>query len=432
MSSSHPIRVHGIDPDRWPDVAEVPRRPIHAAVAGSLFRGAARVLPIRVVLPNGHEFGHGGTADPVLKVNRPKDFYGRVGTAGLIGFGEAYMAGDWEAAEPSELPVALEVFARRMDRLVPKHLQHLRRLFLDRQPVSDDNTVSGSRRNIGRHYDLSNDLFALFLDPSMSYSSAIFDADSATSADGLARDNAAETLESAQHRKIDRLLDQCKVGDGSTLMEIGTGWGELAIRAAQRGARVTTVTISTEQAELARKRAAAAGVSDRVEILLQDYRQTSGTYDAVISVEMIEAVGVAHWPTYFSTLDRLLRPGGIAGLQAILMPDDRMRASRNTYTWIRKYIFPGGQLASIQSVRESLRVHTTLVETDLRMFGSHYAETLRRWRAEFEARATEVDELGFDQTFRKMWSLYLAYSEAGFRSGYLDVGQFTFLKPGGR
>ena len=428
MSNVHPIRVHGIDPDRWPDVAAVPRRPIHAAVAGALFRAAVRMLPIRVVGPDGHETGHGGAGAPVLHIARPRDFYARVGTAGLIGFGEAYMAGDWEAADSAELPKALTVFARRMDRLVPKPLQVLRRVFLLRQPSADDNTVTGAKRNIGRHYDLSNDLFTLFLDKSLTYSSALFEADVSVDPDALELAAAKEDLTVAQHRKIDRLLDQCGVREGSTVLEIGTGWGELAIRAAQRGAQVTSITNSTEQADLARKRAQAAGVSDRIEIKLQDYREAAGSYDAVISVEMIEAVGIAHWPMYFSALDRLVRPGGKVGLQAILMPDDRMRASRDTYTWIRKYIFPGGQIPSLESIRSSVSAHTGLIETDVLHFGAHYAETLRRWRAEFEERAGDVDQLGFDTTFRRMWSLYLAYSEAGFRAGYLDVAQFTFQK----
>jgi cyclopropane-fatty-acyl-phospholipid synthase len=432
MSNPHSVRVHGIDAERWPDVAAIPRRPIHGAVAGALFRAAVRMLPLRVVGPNGHEIGRGGKDAPVLRVPRPNDFSARVGTSGLIGFGEAYMAGDWEAADSAELPVALTVLARRMDKLVPKPLQKLRRVFLLRQPSADDNTVSGSKRNIGRHYDLSNELFTLFLDKSLSYSSALFDQDPAMDADDLRGATSGEDLTVAQHRKIDRLLDQCEVGPGSTVLEIGTGWGELSIRAAQRGAKVTTITISTEQADLARQRAAEAGVADRIDIRLQDYRETTGKFDAVISVEMIEAVGVAHWPTYFATLDRLVRPGGKVGLQAILMPDDRMRASRDTYTWIRKYIFPGGQIMSVEAIRDALAVHTTLTETSMLGFGMHYAETLRRWRGEFEDRAGDVDQLGFDETFRKMWSLYLAYSEAGFRAGYLDVAQFTFAKPGVR
>lgn len=443
--------MHGVDAQRWPDVAHPPRRPIHAAVARALFRAAVARVQVRVVSPDGHEIGRGAPHDPEMRLVRPDDFYARVGTSGLIGFGEAYMAGDWDA-DSAALPAVLESFARQIDRLVPRPLQRLRPVFLRRLPDQERNTVKGARRNIARHYDLSNELFALFLDPSMTYSAALFDvnvdvdgvgvgaADGALAnraggarldPDAVRESAAGQSLASAQHGKIDRLLDDCAVGPDCEVLEIGTGWGELAIRAARRGARVTTVTISAEQAELARARAADAGVADRVDVQLRDYRQTDGEFDAVLSVEMIEAVGAEHWPTYFDALDRRTRPGGRVGLQAILMPDDRMRASRDTYTWIRKYIFPGGQIASIESIRDSVRSGTTLVETSLRTFGAHYAETLRRWRARFEQREADVDRLGFDRTFRRMWSLYLAYSEAGFRSGYLDVGQFAFVKPAG-
>ena len=213
------------------------------------------------------------------------------------------------------------------------------------------------------------------------------------------------------------------MAEGTRLLEIGTGWGGLAIRAAARGASVTTVTISVEQALLARERIARAGYADRVDVRLQDYRQVTGEYDAVVSVEMVEAVGWNHWPAYFAALDRLLAPGGKVALQAITMPHDRMLATRDTYTWIVKYIFPGGHLPSVQAVHEQVAATSLRITDELRM-GSHYAETLRQWRRTFLDRAPEVAELGFDEVFRRMWSLYLAYSEAGFASGYLDVVQF--------
>jgi cyclopropane-fatty-acyl-phospholipid synthase len=280
--------------------------------------------------------------------------------------------------------------------------------------------VEGARDNIRRHYDLSNELFKTFLDESMTYSSAIFDGEPY---------RAAEDLGQAQRRKIDRLLDVTKVGAGTRLLEIGTGWGELAIRAARRGAEVTSITISVEQAELARGRIAAAGLAERARVLLQDYRTTRGEFDAVVSVEMIEAVGANHWDEYFATIDRLLAPGGRVGLQAILQDDYTVLATRDTYTWIRKYIFPGGQMPSAESIDRTVNAATSLRVCDRYSFGRHYAETLRRWRERFEQRAAEVARLGFDETFRRMWSLYLAYSEAGFRTGYLDVAQFTLTKP---
>ncbi|WP_109509604.1 SAM-dependent methyltransferase [Nocardioides speluncae] len=413
-TASPPTRT--IDPARWPDVARVPQRPVRAAVARRLARRAVTGLPLRVVLPDGTSWGAGGQDDPTLRLVRPDAFFQRLGAGALIGFGEAYQAGDWET---DDLAGVLTVLASRLSTLIPAPLQRLRRAAVRRRPRREVNTIAGARQNIQRHYDLSNELFALFLDESLTYSSAHFAGEPAAS-DG-------EELADAQRRKIDRLLDVAKVRPGTRLLEIGTGWGELAIRAAGRGARVTTVTISGEQAELARRRMAAAGLSDAVEVRLQDYRQVEGEYDAIVSVEMIEAVGWQHWPEYFSTLDRLLAPGGRVGLQAITMPHDRMLATRDTYTWIVKYIFPGGHLPSLTAIHDQVG-RTSLEITDQLAFGAHYAETLRRWRRAFLSKAEAVDRLGFDETFRRMWSLYLAYSEAGFRSGYLDVVQLGMEK----
>jgi len=194
---------------------------------------------------------------------------------------------------------------------------------------------------------------------------------------------------------------------------------------------VRSVTLSAEQRELATARAAAAGVSDRVTIELLDYRDVTGSYDAVVSVEMIEAVGYHFWPTYFATLDRLVAPGGRVAIQAITMPHDRMVASRKTYTWIQKYIFPGGMIPSTEAIMGITERHTRLRTVDMVSLRPHYAETLRMWRERFVARRDELVALGFDEVFRRMWELYLAYSEAGFRSGYLDVYQWTFA-PSGR
>jgi cyclopropane-fatty-acyl-phospholipid synthase len=417
MTVTRTVPAPGVDPLRWPDVATVPHSPVRAAVVRRVFGRAARRLPLRVIESGGRSYGGGSATDPVMRLVRPSSFFHRLGATGTIGFGEAYMAGDWTA---EDLAGVLCAFAAHVRELVPAALQRLRGMVLRRQPAHDDNTVEGARRNIQRHYDLSNEMFALFLDESMTYSSALYNGDPAGSADDLA---------SAQRRKIDRLLDCAGVRAGTRLLEIGTGWGELAIRAASRGAQVTSLTISTEQAELARRRIAEAGVADRVDVLLRDYRTTAGRYDAVASVEMIEAVGANHWADYFRTVDRALVPGGRFGLQAILQDDDSLRRVGETYTWIRKYIFPGGALSSVESIQRTVSRHTSLSIADRLSFGKHYAETLRRWRARFEARGAELARLGFDETFRRMWSLYLAYSEAGFRTGYLDVNQITLAKP---
>ncbi|MER7680156.1 cyclopropane-fatty-acyl-phospholipid synthase family protein [Streptomyces sp. NPDC096934] len=402
-----------VDPARWPDVVTPPEASrARTAVTRAVLARALRRLPLQARFADGGRLGTGG---PVIEIHDPDAFHRRIGTGGLVGFGESYMAGEWDAPD---LVAALTVLADHAARLIPEPLQRLRGLWAPRRPEAQRNTPAGARDNISSHYDLSNDLFALFLDETLSYSAALFRGFPAS----------WPLLASAQHRKIDRLLDLAEVGPGTRLLEIGTGWGELAIRAAARGAQVTSLTLSGEQRDLARRRVREAGLEDRVSIRLCDYREAEGTYDAVVSVEMVEAVGAEFWPVYFSTLDARLAPGGRAALQAITMPHDRMLASRDTFTWIQKYVFPGGLLPSVEAVEQVTREHTRLRTTRRDPFGAHYAETLRLWRERFTERADEVDALGFDATFRRLWTFYLAYSEAGFRSGYLDVQQYLFTK----
>ena len=409
------------DATRWPDIATVPRNRVRAAAARALFARACSQLPLQVIQSGGPPLGAGLPGSPVMYVDSPVDFYQRVGASGLIGFGESYMAGDWDSPD---LTALLTVFAESVDTLVPAWLQPLRRIAVRRIPDANEPTIAQARRNIGRHYDLSNEMFALFLDPTMTYSAALFDCDAA----GLpVRPPAGEVaakaaLTRAQHRKIDRLLDLTGVGPGCRVLEIGTGWGELAIRAARRGARVRTVTISTQQHALAVERVADAGLSGRISVELADYRELAGQYDAVLSGEMIEAVGERYWPDYFAALARLTTPGGRIGLQAITMPHQRMLASRRTHTWVLKYIFPGGLIPSLTAI-ESTAAASGLVVADRFSFGPHYAQTLQLWREQFRANSGQLTGLGFDDVFRRMWTLYLAYSEAGFRSGYLDVCQ---------
>lgn len=409
-----------LDPGRWPDVARVPAAGLRAPLARTLLRQVARRLGLRIELPGGDILVSAPAHAPVLRLRRPDAFFRRVGAGGLIGFGEAYQAGDWDSPD---LVALLTVLAGSMDTLVPPRLQWLRRWYAEHRPTDQRNTPEGARRNIQRHYDLSNELFALFLDPTMTYSAALFDTD---------RHGAPlagwELLEQAQHRKIDRLLDLAEVGDGTRVLEIGTGWGELALRAARRGARVVTLTLSAEQQQLAQQRVGTAGYGDRVSVRLCDYRSAEGSYDAVLSVEMVEAVGRDYWPHYFSTLDRVLAPGGRAALQAITMPHARMLASEQTHTWIGKYIFPGGLLPSVEAIEQTLTGHTSLRLTGRDGFGAHYAETLRLWRERFGDHRPHVRALGFDEVFDRMWEFYLAYSEAGFRSGYLDVQQLLLTR----
>jgi cyclopropane-fatty-acyl-phospholipid synthase len=404
----------------WPGVARPPaglKAQVAGKAAGALFRAAARRLPLRVEYPDGSVLGTGEADAPVMSMVRPEDFAVRIGDNGLIGLGESFMAGDWEA---SDLAGVLEVFASSVDTLIPVPLQKLRSLYLPRAPRQERNTEQNTRGNISRHYDLSNELFANFLDSTMSYSSALFPASA-----GQPAEVGWDALAGAQRAKIDRLLDKAGVGEGTRLLEIGTGWGELALRAAARGATVYTVTLSSEQQALAQQRIEEAGFSGQVTVGLQDYRAVEGEYDAVVSVEMIEAVGYEYWPVYFQTIDRVLAPGGRVAIQAITMPHGRMLATRNAYTWVHKYIFPGGFLPSVRAIESVTEQHTTLRVRERRGMGDHYAATLRLWEERFLQRAAEVRELGFDGIFQRMWLFYLCYSRAGFQSGYLDVQQIV-------
>jgi cyclopropane-fatty-acyl-phospholipid synthase len=412
-----------IDPVRWPDVAAVHGSAVRGEIARVLFSAAVSRLPLRVQLNGGRCLGAGLDGAPVMAVHNPAAFFTRLGSGGLIGFGESYLAGDWDCADLTGL---LTVFAANVRDLVPSPLRRLRRLAGRRHPSADEQTRDGARRNIGRHYDLSNEFFALFLDETMTYSAALFE----TAADG-APVAAEQVLVQAQRRKIDRLLDQAGVGPGSRLLEIGTGWGELAIRAGRRGAVVRTVTISARQRELTARRVAEAGLTGQVSVELRDYRDVDGQFDAICSAEMIEAVGERYWDTYFAQLDRLLAPGGKVALQAITMPHDTMRASRHTYTWIQKYIFPGGLIPSVTAIEDCLARGTRLRVRGRHDFGAHYAQTLGIWRDRFRARTSEVAALGdeFDETFVRMWLFYLCYAEAGFRAGYLNVSQLTLERP---
>ena len=405
-----------VDASRWPDVAALPVQNHRSVIARQLFTSGVTRLPIRVEMPGGKPLGSQDPDAAVMQLVRPGSFFRRVGSSGLIGFGESYMAGDWEA---DDLAKVLTAFAQRASVFIPPFLQKFRTLATRKQPSSQEATKANSRQQISHHYDLSNDLFKLFLDEGLSYSSAYF---------VTPRVATFDDLHDAQYRKIDRLLDATGVKAGTRVLEIGSGWGELAIRAAQRGATVRTITLSSEQRELALERIEALGLSDKIEVVLEDYRDTHGEYDAIVSVEMIEAVGYAFWPTYFNQLDRLLAPGGRVGLQAITMPDDRLEASKHTFTWIQKYIFPGGLIPSVEAVHRCVEQSTDLEIIDEMPFGMHYAQTLKLWRERFEGNAAAVDALGFDAVFRRMWSLYLAYSEAGFRANYLDVVQFTLQK----
>ncbi len=375
-----------------------PHAPARARIARTLFERTVQRLPgLAVELPDGRVLGDGGA--PRMHIDRER-FFHRLGAHGKIGFGEAYMAQDWRA---EDLPGVLSPFAAHVSTLVPRPLRRLRRLCDPPLPAAEQNTVQGAAGNIRRHYDLSNELFALFLDDTMTYSCALF--------------QPGDTLEAAQTRKYQAMCDLVELQTSDHLLEIGSGWGGMAVHAASTtGCRVTTATISPAQQRLAQQRILRAGLSELIDVQLCDYRHLTGRYDKIVSIEMFEAVGEAYWPTFFGVCDRLLAPAGVAGLQTITMPHRRYVASRRTYTWIHKYIFPGGLIPSTEAIERALTEGSHLRVARMREIGHHYATTLRIWRERFLARRDEVVRLGFDDVFVRMWEFYLAYCEAGFRT----------------
>ncbi|HEY0388275.1 MAG TPA: cyclopropane-fatty-acyl-phospholipid synthase family protein [Gaiellales bacterium] len=385
-----------------------PRAPIRSRIARALFEQTLdRIEGLEVIGPDGRAI----RADPgAPRMEITSDaFFDRLAAAGKIGFGEAYMAGDWLA---DDLVAVLEAFAARLTSLVPQPLQRLRRLYEPRMPADERNTEPGARSNISRHYDLSNELFATFLDETMTYSCAVFEP--------------GDSLADAQRRKYRAIADLAGLRADHHVLEIGTGWGGMAIHAASTvGCRITTITLSKEQHALTTERVRAAGLDDRVDVLLRDYRAMEGRFDRIVSIEMFEALGEEYWPVFFGVCDRLLAPGGRMALQTITMPDARYRASRRSYTWIHKYIFPGGLIPSEQAIDQALAGASELRVAGRRDIARHYAPTLRAWRERFLAHWEDVRALGFDDTFRRMWEFYLAYCEAGFRTGAIGDVQLA-------
>jgi len=344
------------------------------------------------------------------------DFFPKLVWGGDVALGETYRAGDWETARLADL---LKMLAENWDQMIQNHPWTARwgRLKAWGFHRTRGNTPSGSRKNIQAHYDLSNDFFKAFLDASMTYSSAFYE-------------EAGSSLEEAQKAKIARLLGKAQLGPGDHLLEIGTGWGTLAIEAAQTtGCRVTSVTISREQFEYAKARVASLGLSERVKVELRDYRHLAGSFDRIICVEMLEAVGHEHYGTYFKTLDRLLKPGGWAVLQVITLPDRRYEQARRGEDFIQKYIFPGSVIPSIKALNDAMVSHSHLVLEDLENIGPHYALTLAEWARRFQTNRMEIDRLGFDEKFQRMWLYYLAYCQAGFAAGLLNNLQLVLARP---
>jgi cyclopropane-fatty-acyl-phospholipid synthase len=367
---------------------------------------------LTVEFPSGARKTFGGAEPGPQALIRIRNFRlaSRMLVSGVIGFAEGYIEGDWDTPD---LKAALMLGALNAKTLsntltpswfakLTNRLRHARRA----------NTKEGSRRNIAAHYDLGNAFYGCWLDETMSYSSAIFDA-------------MDERHAQAQRRKYLRLAEALDLGPGDRVLEIGCGWGGFAeIAAAEFGCEVVGLTLSVEQAAFARARMARAGLADRVDIRVEDYRDVTGNFDKIVSIEMFEAVGEENWATYFDVLDRRLKPGGRAALQVITIADENYDYYRRNPEFIQLYVFPGGMLPS-PSAFEQAASAAGLKISDSFYFGKSYAESLRRWDRAFRETWHRIEGLGFDQRFFRMWRYYLSYCEVGFELGRIDVGQFV-------
>jgi len=409
-----------------------PAAPVPAPAPGVVERWtAARVLDalaaidrgtLDLRLPDGtvRRFGEAAaaTTGPAAAIHVSSwAFFPRVALGGDLGFGESFVDGDWTTPDltavialfiANEEVLAGEAGRPALLRRAADRIDHLRRR----------NTPGGSRRNIRAHYDLGNDFFRLFLDETMTYSCALFEAED-------------EPLEKAQRRKIRRILDKAQLEPGMHLLEIGCGWGSTALTAAREyGVRVTGLTVSDEQRAWGLARVREAGLEDRVAIELCDYRHAHGRYDRVVSIEMLEAVGHEYLGAYFAAIDRMLAPGGRAVIQVITLPDQRYEGYLERVDFIQKHIFPGAAIPSLTALCDAMTRASTLVVEDLESIGPHYAPTLAAWRRRFTAEPAELARLGFDPRFQRTWEYYFAYCEAGFASRYLNDLQLVLTRAG--
>jgi cyclopropane-fatty-acyl-phospholipid synthase len=378
--------------------------------------GLIRAGELRLVLPDGSTHRFCGTrAGPSAEVRliSPRAIR-RFAIGGSLGWAEAYLDGDWSTPDLRAVMMLAAANETEWDAVLRGRavIRWLSRLLHALKP----NSRRGARRNIAAHYDLGNDFYAAWLDSTMTYSSAEF----------LTLD---ETLAQAQQRKVRNLLNMLALVPGARLLEIGCGWGYLAETAAREyGVQVVALTLSRAQAEAARARIAAAGLTDRVEIRIQDYREVTETFDAIASVEMFEAVGEAYWPAFFRVVHDRLRPGGRAALQIITIADRFFAEYRRSADFIQRYVFPGGMLPSPTRLREEVARARLRWLSDT-WFGASYAETLRRWNESFQAAWPKIAALGrYDARFKRLWEYYLTYCETGFRAGWTDVGRIVLAR----
>ena len=391
-------------------------------ILGRLIVAAAkRLLPkefkgsLELTLPSGQMIILGGQNSGEKADLRLRNF--SVVWAGIrraqLGFFERYMAGDVESRDPTAF---FRFYLQNRQGLDGAGKGIFNASVLDKLwHRKRDNNKHGAKDNISAHYDLGNAFYKVWLDDTMTYSSAIFDGN-------------VNSLEAAQKLKYAHVMDAAEVKPGSKVLEIGCGWGGFAEEAAKRGAEVHGITLSQEQLAFANQRLTNANLDDKAKMHLEDYRDTKGVYDAIASIEMIEAVGEPHWPTYFRTLFNRLKPGGAAAIQGITILESNYDVYRNGVDFIQRYVFPGGMLLTKDIMREQAAKAGLLLEK-IECFGLSYAETLRQWRVRFEAAWPRIMPLGFDERFRKLWTLYLCYCEAGFAEGLIDVGIYKIRKP---
>lgn len=391
-------------------------------VLGNIIIAAARRLmpktykgSLELTLPSGRSMllGEKGTGlDADLTLRNFKVIWASI-RRGQLGFFERYLAGDVESSDPTAFFRFYLQNRAGLDRASTGVF--FASLFDKFWHKKRDNNREGSKDNIAAHYDLGNEFYKLWLDDTMSYSSAVFD-------------GTGNSLEAAQRRKIAKVLEAAEAAPGKSILEIGCGWGGVAEAVGKMGAKLRGITLSREQLEFAKARMARQGLDDKVDLVFEDYRDTRGTFDGIASVEMIEAVGEAHWPAYFKTLFDRLKPGGAAAIQGITIVEENYESYRNGVDFIQRYVFPGGMLLTKEIMREQTR-KAGLIFEKMECFGLSYARTLKMWHDRFEEAWPRIQPLGFDERFRKLWKLYLCYCEAGFTEGIIDVGIYKLRKP---
>jgi cyclopropane-fatty-acyl-phospholipid synthase len=373
---------------------------------------------LTVELPSGARLTHKGARrgpQTSVKINRWRAIW-RLILLGDVGFAESYISGDWSSRD---LPTFIELAASNIELLEAKISGSFASRLISRlRHIAHANTRIGSRKNIAFHYDLGNSFYQCWLDPSMTYSSALY-----------ARP--FDTLEDAQAGKIKRVAQLLDINGDSEVLEIGCGWGALAISLAQKCRSVKGVTLSAEQLAYANSRVRESGLADKVTLELCDYRDIGGSFDRVVSIEMVEAVGEAFWPDYFRALHDRVRPGGIVVLQAITIDERRFESYRQSPDFIQRHVFPGGMLPTKSAiVREAEKVGLAFSFSE--RFGESYARTLSEWRRRFLASRKTVEAIGFSEEFQRMWDYYLSYSEGAFRAGVIDVGFYGFRRAAAR